>query len=62
MNRINLDTCFPIKAEGPPYALPVLVDLNWHGAVLTSDNGGIVPSRSASFDLSSILADDSVIL
>ena len=48
MNRINLETCFPIRHDGPPHALPVLVDLNWFGKVLTSPNAGIVLSRSSS--------------
>jgi len=44
---LNLNTTYPIKADGPIEALPVLVDLNWFGSVMTSDNAGIVPSRSA---------------
>ena len=47
MNRLHLETCFPIQADGPSHALPVLVDLNWFGQVLTSDNSGIIPSRSS---------------
>ena len=60
MNRLNLETCYPISSDGPAYALPVLVDLNWLGRVMTQDDAGIVPSRSAYLSLP--LADDSVIL
>ena len=46
MNRLSLNTTYPIKHDGP--GLPVLVDLNWFGKVLTSPNAGIILSRSAS--------------
>ena len=46
MNRINLNTTFPIKCDGPSHALPVLVDLNWLGRVMTSDNAGIIRSNA----------------
>lgn len=34
-----------IEAPGQR-GLPVLIDMNWLGTTLTSENGGIVPSRS----------------
>ena len=43
---LNLNTTYPIKCDGP--GLPVLVDLNWFGKVLTSPNAGIILSRSSS--------------
>lgn len=46
MNRINLNTTFPIKAEGPSHALPVLVDLNWLGSVMTRPDAGIIRSNA----------------
>ena len=45
---LNLNTTYPIKCDGPSHALPVLVDLNWYGVVLTSPNAGIILSRSSS--------------
>ena len=47
MNRLNLETCYPLGRECKS-GLPVLVDLNWFGKVLTSPNAGIILSRSAS--------------
>ena len=47
MSRINLNTTYPIKGDRPYYALPVLVDLNWLGRVMTSEDQGI--TRSAEF-------------
>jgi hypothetical protein len=43
---INLNTTFPLGREIKS-GLPVLVDLNWHGKIATSDNGGFIPSRAA---------------
>jgi hypothetical protein len=45
---LNLNTTYPISTDGPYYALPVLVDLNWLGQTMTQDNGGIILSRSSS--------------
>jgi hypothetical protein len=33
---------FPSAPSSRPDALPVVVDLDWHGRILTSDNRGIV--------------------
>ena len=51
---LNLNTTYPIKHDGP--GLPVLVDLNWFGKVLTSPNAGIIVSSS----LQSSGSDDSL--
>jgi hypothetical protein len=42
---LNLNTTFSISDPSQP-GLPVLVDLNWHGKVMTSPSAGIIPSRS----------------
>ena len=47
MNRINLNTTYPIKSDGPVHALPVLVDLNWLGRIMTRPDAGII--RSSEF-------------
>jgi len=44
-----------------PNELPVLVDMNWLGKTMTSENGGIVPSRTAHLFIPAE-SDDSVIL
>lgn len=47
-NPVNLPSCFPASREiGSAYALPVLVDLEWYGRTMTSENAGIIHSRSA---------------
>ena len=38
-----------IEAPGQR-GLPVLIDMNWLGTTMTSENGGIVPCRSARED------------
>ena len=49
---LNLPTTFPLMVDRPLKAdeLPVLVDLNWFGRVMTSPNAGIVlfPSLQSS--------------
>lgn len=57
---INLNTTYPINADGPARSLPVLVDLNWYGHVMTSDNAGIIPSRNTKALVSR--SDDEVVL
>lgn len=53
MNRLHLNTTFPVRDEGrsPYYALPVLVDLNWFGQTMTSPNAGIIYSPVPSITL-----------
>ncbi len=57
---LNLPSCFPIQKDATLPGLPVLVDLAWYGLVMTSDNAGIIPSRSAHITITE--SDDSVIL
>ena len=49
---LNLPTTFPLSADRPikAHELPVLVDLNWFGQVMTSPDAGIVrfPSLQSS--------------
>ena len=44
-----------------PGELPVLVDLTWFGKTMTSENGGVIPSRTAHHSIPAE-SDDSVIL
>ena len=61
MRPINLPALYPIdRSIGSAYALPVLVELNWYGCTMTSDNVGIIPSRSAHSIIHE--SDDSIIL
>lgn len=45
---LNLNTTHSLTKDHSLPGLPVLVDLNWFGRTLGAENGGIVPSRSAS--------------
>lgn len=48
---LNLNTTHSLTQPSQRYApnaLPVLVDLNWHGKVMTSPNAGIVTSQAMS--------------
>lgn len=49
---LNLSTTYPLTTDRPlkAHELPVLVDLNWFGQVMTSPNAGIVrfPSLQSS--------------
>jgi hypothetical protein len=56
----NLSATFPVQKDPTLPGLPVLVDLTWHGQIMTSDKGGIIPSRSASSTFRE--SDDSIIL
>ena len=50
LSRINLNTTHSLtdhSRQHPVEALPVLVDLNWYGQVMTSENAGITASRSS---------------
>jgi len=63
-SRVNLDTCFTVKTVGSRTvagSLPVLIDLNWYGPTMTSENAGIIPSRSATLQTRTD-SDDEVIL
>ena len=60
---VNLNTTYPLDSGriGSAYELPVLVDLNWLGKVMTSPEAGIVASRG-SLAPSRPSADDSDII
>jgi hypothetical protein len=57
---LNLSATFPLQVSHQILGLPVLVDLTWYGQTMTSENGGIVPSRSAYRNLPA--SDDAIIL
>jgi len=58
---LNLPSTFTIQKDARLPGLPVLVDLNWFGKTMTSENGGVIPSRTAHHSIPAE-SDDSVIL
>jgi hypothetical protein len=61
---LNLPATFRLDAQriGSAYELPVLVDIQWLGQTMTSDNAGIIPSRASQVRPPfSTLSDDSAI-